>query len=123
MQQPLHAKILLFAVYAALLAILTQSLETDNAVNKSEQSIVLTDTNVHTGMDVSASLTDKDVACQNELTVSTLNAEALRFRVTAVLRGAAALFMGEELKTNFQHNGYTSKTSRLSGYSSRRPMR
>jgi len=41
-------------------------------------------------MNVRASLTNEDVASQNELTVSALRAESLRFRITAVLGGAAA---------------------------------
>ena len=58
-----------------------------------------------------ASLTDQDVASQNELTVGPLHAQPLGLGITAVLGGTAAFFMGEELNANFQHI-YTSKTSR-----------
>ena len=39
---------------------------------------------------------------QNKLTVAALNAEALGLGITAVFRGADALLVGEELKTDVQ---------------------
>ena len=54
-------------------------------------------------MDVGAALAHKNVAGENELTVSALGAKALGVRVAAVLRGAAALLVGEKLKTDVQH--------------------
>ena len=69
---------------------------------QSEQGVVLADTDVVARMNVRASLTNEDVASQNELTVSALGAKALGVRVAAVLRGAAALLVGEKLKTDVQ---------------------
>ena len=48
-------------------------------------------------MDVGTTLTDQDVAGQHELTVGTLNAQALGLGVTAVLGGADALLVSEQL--------------------------
>ena len=52
---------------------------------------------------MSASLANQNVAGQNELTVSALNAQALCLGVTAVLGGTAALMVREVLNTNLQH--------------------
>ena len=94
---------LLLSVNGALTAILALALELDSTVNQSEQGVILADTNVDTGMDVGASLANQNVAGQNELTVCTLDAQALSLGVTAVLGGTAALVVSEELNTNFQH--------------------
>ena len=121
---------LLGSVNRSLLTILTLALETEHAVHLGEQGIVSADTNVHTGMDVGAALADQDVAGLDKLTISALGTQALGLGVTAVLGGAAALLVGEELKTNTNHvrdhpfcrmmerNQSSSKTSILSGYSS-----
>ena len=82
---------LLLSVNGALTAILALALELDGTVNQSEQGVILADTNVGAGMDVGASLTNQNVASQHELTVSTLHAQTLGLRVTAVLGGTAAL--------------------------------
>ena len=94
---------LLLSVNGALTAILTLALELDGTVDQSEQGVILADADIDTGMDVGASLADQDVAGQNELTVSTLDAQALGLGVTAVLGGTAALMVSEELNTNLQH--------------------
>ena len=94
---------LLFCVDRAHLAILAHTLELDLAVDQSEQRIVLADTDVVARMNVRTSLTDEDVASQNELTDSALGTESLRFGITAVLGGAAAFLMREELETNIKH--------------------
>ena len=86
-----------------LLAILILALELYLAVYESEQGVVLADTDVVARMNVRASLTNENVASQNELTVSALGAKALGLGVAAVLGGAAALFVGEKLKTDVQH--------------------
>ena len=70
---------------------------------QSEQGIVAADAAVGAGMDVGAALANKNVASQNELTVSALGAKALGLGITAVLGGAHTFFMGEELQTNVQH--------------------
>ena len=94
---------LLLSVNGALTAILALALELDGTVNQSKQGVILADTNVDTGMDVGASLANQDIAGQNELTVCTLNAQAFRLGITAVLGGTAALVVSEELNTNLQH--------------------
>ena len=94
---------LLFCVDGAHLAVLAHTLELDLAVDQSEQGVVLADTDVVARMNVRASLTNEDVASQNELTVSALRAESLRLRITAVLGGAAAFLMCEELETHIKH--------------------
>ena len=53
-------------------------------------------------MDVSASLANQEAASQNELTVSTLNAQTLCLGITTVLSRTAALMVSEELNTNLQ---------------------
>ena len=63
------------------------------AVDQSEQGIVAADADALTRMDVGAALTDQDVAGQNVLTIAALDAETLGLGVTAVFRGAYALFM------------------------------
>ena len=105
MQQPfvLDAQLLL-SVNGALTAILALALELDGTVNQSKQGVVLADANVDTGMDVGASLANQNVASQNELTVSTLDAQALSLGITAVLGGTAAIVVSEELNTNLQHS-------------------
>ena len=102
---------LLLSVDGALTTILALALETDGAVNQSEQGVIAADTDIDTGMDVSASLANQDVAGQNKLTVSTLNAQALSLGITTVLGRTAALVVSEVLNTNLQHRNYTSKTS------------
>ena len=94
---------LLLSVNGALTAILALALELDGTVNQSKQGVILADANIDTGMDVGASLTNQDVAGQNELTVCTLHAQALSLGVTAVLGGTAALVVSEKLNTNLQH--------------------
>ena len=102
MQHPFFGKLLL-SVHRALLAILAHALELDSAVNQSKQGVIAADANVGTGMNVRASLANQDVAGQNELTVSALHAQTLGLGVTAVLGGAAALFMGKELEADLHH--------------------
>ena len=63
---------MLYSVDRALTTILALALELDSTVNQSEQSVIAADTDIDTGMDVSASLANQDVAGQDELTVSTL---------------------------------------------------
>ena len=60
---------------AALLAALAHALETDGAVHQSKQGIIAALANVLTRHDVGATLTNQDVAGQNELTVCTLGAQ------------------------------------------------
>ena len=94
---------LLFCVDRAHLAILAHTLELDLAVDQSEQRVILADTDVVARMNVRASLTNEDVASQNELTVSALGAESLLCSFSAVLGGVAAFLMCEELETHIKH--------------------
>ena len=87
-----------------LLTILAQPLEANCAADSGEQGVVSALAHVHTGVDVGAALTHQDVAGLDELTVGTLGAKALGLGITAVLGGAAALLVGEELKTNTNHD-------------------
>ena len=89
--------LLLDFVNGAHLAILAHALELDLAVNQRKQGVVAADPDVVTGMDVGASLANQNVAGQNELTVSPLDAKSLGLGITAVLGGAAALLGSEEL--------------------------
>ena len=73
-------------------------LKAHDTVCLSIKSIVFAQTYIYTGMEVSAALANQNVACENELTISTLGAKTLRLRVTTVLGGAAALLMSKELQ-------------------------
>ena len=85
-------------------SILAQALEAQHAVRGGEQGVVAADAHVHAGVNVGAALTDQDVAGLDELTIRALGTQALGLGVTAVLGRAAALFVGEELKTNTNHD-------------------
>ena len=87
----------LVSVYANLLSVTTETLELNLAVYESEQSIVRTDTYIVTCVNVCTTLSNQDVACENVLTVSTLNAKSLGLGITAVLCGTCTLFMSEIL--------------------------
>lgn len=95
---------LLGGVDRDLLAVLAQALETDNTVSLGKEGIVGADAHVLAGVNVRAALTHQDVAGLDELTVGTLGAKALGLGITAVLGGAAALLVGEELQTDHHHN-------------------
>ena len=79
-----------------LLAVTAESLEPDGAVGQSEQRIVAASAHIGTRMDLRAALLDDDVARQNELTVSTLHAKALRLGIAAVFRRADTFFMSHK---------------------------
>lgn len=83
----------LLRVNGNLLAVLTQALEANNALNLCEQGVVRTTANVYARMDLRAALANEDVACRYGLTVCALNAQSLGLGVTAVLGRTCALFM------------------------------
>ena len=87
----------LVSVYANLLSSACLMLKLNASVDKSKKSIILTDTNVVTGMDSCSSLSYEDVAGEYCLTVSSLNAKALGFAITAVLGRTDTLLMSKEL--------------------------
>lgn len=90
-------------INACLFAILAESLKSEDAVDLCIKRIIGTDTYVLTRMDVGTSLSVKDIACQNELTVSSLSTKSLGFRLTTVLGGAHSLFMSEKLNIDLKH--------------------
>ena len=94
-------KILVSSVYANLLSTAGNVLELNSSIDKREKSIVSSDTYVLTGVDFSSTLSYENIACDNCLSVSLLNAKALRLGITAVFRRTNALFVSEELQTKF----------------------
>ena len=64
---------------------------------KSKESVVGTDSNVGTGMNLGSSLSYEDVTCDNVLATELLNAKTLGFAVTAVLSGTNTFFMCKKL--------------------------
>ena len=83
----------LFCVNADLLLCFCLLLELYLAVDQSEESIVLADADIRARMDVSAALTNENVASRYNLTVCTLDAEALGLGITTVLGRTYAFFM------------------------------
>ena len=73
------------------------------AVDECVQGIVGALAYAYTGMDVSASLANDDVAGNNCLAISLLNAKTLGLTVTAVLGRTYALFVSEKLQTDSKH--------------------
>jgi hypothetical protein len=61
--------------------------EFDLAGAQREQGVVATTTNAVTGVEVSATLADEDLACVDLLAAETLHAEALAVRVAPVTGG------------------------------------
>jgi len=96
-------KLLLDGVNADLLAVAAHTLETNLAVDESEQRVVRASAYVLARMNVGTALLNKDVASQNILTVSTLYAESLGFGVTAVLGGTHTFFMSKQLNVDLKH--------------------
>jgi hypothetical protein len=90
-------KLLLNGVNRNLFPVLAHSLKLNFAVNKSIECVVRTDANIVARVNVRSSLAIKNIACKNELTVSSLCAKALGFGITAVLGGTHTLFMSEKL--------------------------
>lgn len=75
---------LLSGVDADLLAVFAHTLKLNGTVDESKKSIIRTDTYIVTGMNLCTSLSYKDIACKNELTVRSLRAESLGFGITTV---------------------------------------
>ena len=85
-------------VHADLFLILAHSLETHDTVDQSKEGIVLAAAYVDAGMDLGASLSDENIARENELTVRTLRTESLRRTVSTVSRTTYALLVSEQLQ-------------------------
>jgi len=88
---------ILVCVYAHLLLTAGNVLKLNSTVNKCEESVIRSDTNVVAGMNLSSTLSYKDITCDNSLTVSLLNAKSLGLGITAVLGRTNTLFMSKEL--------------------------
>ncbi len=89
-----------------LLAILAKSVEMNNSVCLCIQSIILAEAYVLTRMDMSSTLSVKNVASLNKLSVRSLSAKSLGLGITAVLSGTDTFLMSEELKVHVKHNKY-----------------
>ncbi len=76
-----------------LSTVLAVACEPDGTVRKCVECIIGSDPYVEAGMNVCAALTNKNVASENELTVRSLNAEALGLGVSAVLCRTNTFFM------------------------------
>ena len=94
---------LCLSVNANALLAASLHLELNSTVDQCVKGIVGAFANAHTGMDVSASLTNDDVAGNNCLTISLLYAKTLGFAVTTVLGRTYALFVSEKLQTDSKH--------------------
>ena len=71
-------------VDADLFAVFAHALEPDGTVDQSEESVVRTFTDVVAGMDVGTTLSDKDVTCQDELTVGAFYAKSFGFGIATI---------------------------------------
>lgn len=76
-----------------LVLVCTFSCELYFAVDQGEQSVIFAHADVFTRVYTCAALTNDDAASIDRLTAVNFNAQAFRFRVTAVARGAAAFFV------------------------------
>ena len=74
----------LFSNDAYTLLVVAVAFKFNNATLESEKGVVRADTNVLTGMHVSASLANDDVACENCLAVGFLNAKSLCAAIASV---------------------------------------
>ena len=90
-----YPKLFSDGINACFFLVFAHSFIPNYAVNKREQGVVFTDTNVRTGMNLRASLANEDVPCENCLTVAALRAKAFRFAVSTVVGGAGTFFMSE----------------------------
>lgn len=98
----------LFSNDAYTLLVVAVAFKFNNATLESEKGVVRADTNVLTGMHVSASLANDDVACENCLAVGFLNAKSLCAAIASVLCRTYAFFMCKKLQAKSQHTRDTS---------------
>ena len=87
-----------YRVDADLLLGAAEALKAHNTVLQRKQRIVAADADVRARMDFRAALPNQNVACEGKLPIGTLGAEALAFRIAAVLGGTHSLFMSKKLK-------------------------
>lgn len=88
-------KLLLYRINADFFAVFAETLKANLTVNKSEKSVVLAFAYVCAGMDFCSSLSYKDVACKNILTVGALCTESFGFGITAVTGRTHTFFMSK----------------------------
>ena len=63
------------------------------AGSSGEQSVIVTAAHIVAGVEMSAALTDDDLAGLDELTAKTLNAQTLSIRIAAVAGGTKTLLV------------------------------
>ncbi len=73
----------------------SSALKFHGAVDKCKESVVFADADVVTGMELGASLTNENVACENELTVRTFCTQSFCGALTTVVRRTGTFFMSE----------------------------
>ena len=103
MQRLFNALCELVGVNAYTSSAVCDVLKLNLTVNESKQGVILTAAYIYAGMNVSASLADDDVAGDDMLTVSSLNAKSLGLTVTTVLSRTNTFFMSKELQTDANH--------------------
>ena len=96
-------ELLLYRIDRSFLAISAESLKAKNAVACSKKRIVAALAYIGAGMNLCASLTNQHIACENKLTVASLDAKTLGLGISAVLGGAHTFFMSEKLYIYLQH--------------------
>jgi hypothetical protein len=90
--------LLLYGINRSSLAILADTLISEDTVLECEQRIVAADADIDTGMDAGSALSVQDVAGLDKLSVCSLGTKSLGIGVTAVLGGAHSFMVCEELK-------------------------
>lgn len=71
--------------------------EANDPVAKSEKSVVLTDTDVGSGMELGPALTHENVTTLASLSVALLRSQSFGFAVTTVSSATHTFFMGKQL--------------------------
>lgn len=71
------------------------ALKFHGAVDKRKERVVFADAYVVAGMELGASLTNKNVACEYELTVRTFCTQSFCGTLTTVVRRTGTFFMSE----------------------------
>ncbi len=79
--------------YVDLLAVFSVAGEFHLAICECVQCVIRADANIETRMDVCSALTNQNVSGEDELSVCSLDAEALGLGVSAVLSRAYTFFM------------------------------
>ena len=99
----INALLLLHRIDRSLFAVSAESFKAKDTVACRKECVVAALAYVCAGMDLCTSLTNKHVACENKLTVSSLDAKTLGFGISAVLGGTHTFFMSEKLYIYLQH--------------------